>query len=163
MRGIVALTRQTLSPQRIVMGNWQAVSAADPEIEAFVQDVTSRADALSQTDIGLARVLEDLIDALINRGLLQFTDLPEAAQAKLLERRQTRASLGHTGRPRHAGPLTVLIYMLVNLGAVLRVFGPMAGLPTNLVLGLAAGSWSGAYVLFAMIYGPFLLRPSLDE
>ena len=75
----------------------------------------------------------------------------------------TRASLGHTGRPRHAGPLTVLIYMLVNLGAVLRVFGPMTDLPTNLVLGLAAGSWSGAYLLFAMVYGPFLLRPSLDE
>ena len=75
----------------------------------------------------------------------------------------TRASLGHTGRPRHAGPLTVLIYMLVNVGAVLRVFGPMTGLPTNLVLGVAAGSWSGAYLLFAMVYGPFLLRPSLDE
>ena len=75
----------------------------------------------------------------------------------------TRASLGHTGRVRHAGPLTVLIYMLVNLGAVLRVFGPLTGLPANLVLGLAAGGWSGAYLLFAMIYGPFLLRPSLDE
>lgn len=75
----------------------------------------------------------------------------------------TRASLGHTGRVRHAGPLTVLIYMLVNVGAVLRVFGPMTDLPTNLVLGVAAGSWSGAYLLFAMVYGPFLLRPSLDE
>lgn len=96
---IMALTRQTLSPQRIVMGNWQAVSAADPEVEAFVHDVTSQAAALSQTDIGLARVLEDLIDALINRGLLQFTDLPEAAQAKLLERRQTRASLGQRLQP----------------------------------------------------------------
>jgi uncharacterized protein involved in response to NO len=75
----------------------------------------------------------------------------------------TRASLGHTGRPRHAGPLTICIYMLVNVGAVLRVFGPMTGLSTNLVMGVAAGSWSGAYLLFAMVYGPFLLRPSLDE
>jgi uncharacterized protein involved in response to NO len=75
----------------------------------------------------------------------------------------TRASLGHTGRPRHAGPLTVLIYMLVNLGAVVRVFGPMTDLPANLVLGVAAGSWSGAYLLFAIVYGPFLLRQSLDE
>lgn len=75
----------------------------------------------------------------------------------------TRASLGHTGRPRRAGPLTVCIYMLVNVGAVLRVFGPMTGLSTNLVMGVAAGSWSGAYLLFAMVYGPFLLRPSLDE
>ena len=75
----------------------------------------------------------------------------------------TRASLGHTGRPRHAGPLTVLIYMLVNLGAVLRVFGPMTDLPANVVLAVAAGSWSGAYLLFALVYGPFVLRPSLDE
>lgn len=51
--------------------------------------------ALSETDADLARVLEDLIDVLITRGVIQFTDLPEAAQAKLLERRQTRASLPH--------------------------------------------------------------------
>ena len=75
----------------------------------------------------------------------------------------TRASLGHTGRPRHAGPLTVSIYLLVNLGALLRVLGPATGLPTNLNLGLAALCWSGAYLLFAVVYGPFLLRPSLDE
>jgi len=75
----------------------------------------------------------------------------------------TRASLGHTGRLRHAGPLTVFIYLLVTLGALMRVVGPTTGLPTNLVLGLAAGSWSGAYLLFALVYGPFLLRPSLDE
>lgn len=50
-------------------------------------------NALSQTDTSLVRVLEDLIDVLITRGVIQFTDLPEAAQAKLLERRETRASL----------------------------------------------------------------------
>ncbi|MEP6959454.1 MAG: NnrS family protein [Nitrospirota bacterium] len=75
----------------------------------------------------------------------------------------TRASLGHTGRPRHAGPLTVFIYVLVNLGAVLRVFGPITGVSTNIVFGTAAVSWSGAYLLFAVVYGRFLLRPSLEE
>ena len=75
----------------------------------------------------------------------------------------TRASLGHTGRPKHAGPLTVCIYILVNVGAILRVFGPSFDLSSNLVLGLAAMSWSGAYLLFALIYGPFLLRPSIGE
>ena len=75
----------------------------------------------------------------------------------------TRASLGHTGRPKHAGPLTVCAYILVNLGAMLRVFGPSIDLSTNLVLGLAAISWSGAYLLFTLVYGPFLLRPSIDE
>ncbi len=75
----------------------------------------------------------------------------------------TRASLGHTGRPRHAGPVTVGIYLLVFVGATLRVFGPATGLPSALVLGSAATFWSGGYVLFALAYGPFLLRPSLDE
>jgi uncharacterized protein involved in response to NO len=31
------------------------------------------------------------------------------------------------------------------------------------MLGLAAVGWSGAYVLFALVYGPYLLRPDLDE
>jgi uncharacterized protein involved in response to NO len=78
----------------------------------------------------------------------------------------TRASLGHTGRLKHADPTTVLIYVLVNLGAVLRVVVPTPDAPTALtylMLGLAAVGWSGAYVLFALVYGPFLVRPSLDE
>jgi uncharacterized protein involved in response to NO len=78
----------------------------------------------------------------------------------------TRASLGHTGRPRHAGPVTVVIYVCVNVGAVLRVFVPTPDSPTVWtygMLGVAAASWSGAYLLFALIYGPFLVRPSLDE
>lgn len=31
--------------------------------------------------------------------------------------------------------------MLVNAGALLRVFGPVAGLSTNLMLGVAATAW----------------------
>jgi hypothetical protein len=52
-------------------------------------------NTLSQTDTSLVRVLEDLIDVLITRGVIQFTDLPEPAQAKLLERRETRANLSN--------------------------------------------------------------------
>lgn len=92
---IVALTRQPMSVQNALAEGWEAVPAADPGVEEFVREVSSQANPLSQTDAGLARVLEDLIDVLINRGLIQFTDLPAAAQAKLLERRQTRASLAN--------------------------------------------------------------------
>jgi len=52
---------------------------------------------------------------------------------------------------------------LAFLGALVRVFGPVTGLTNHLVMGLAAVSWSGAYLLFAISYGPLLLRPSLDE
>ncbi|HRI37019.1 MAG TPA: NnrS family protein [Nitrospira sp.] len=78
----------------------------------------------------------------------------------------TRASLGHTGRPRHADRLTVAIYLLVNAAALLRIFAPNAETPTFLtyaMLGLSAIGWSGAYLLFAVHYGPYLVRPSLDE
>lgn len=46
---------------------------------------------LSETDASLARVTEDLIHLLVDRGVIRFTDLPLAAQAKLLERHETRA------------------------------------------------------------------------
>lgn len=75
----------------------------------------------------------------------------------------TRATLGHTGRSRHAGPLTVCIYVLVTIGAMVRVFGPSTGLPMNLVLVAATVNWSGAYLLFALVYGPYILRPNIEE
>ena len=75
----------------------------------------------------------------------------------------TRASLGHTGRPKHAGIMTVLIYMMVNLGAILRLFGPTTEFSKIPMLGLAEVCWGGAYILFAVVYGPMLLRPSIDE
>jgi len=78
----------------------------------------------------------------------------------------TRASLGHTGRPRHADPMTVIIYISVNVGAILRVSAPGAEAPTgltHLLLGLAAVGWSGAYLLFALIYGRILVSPNLKD
>lgn len=78
----------------------------------------------------------------------------------------TRASLGHTGRPRHADQLTVAIYILINVGALLRIFALNSATPATLtyaMLGLSALGWSGAYLLFAFHYGPYLVRPSLDE
>lgn len=49
-------------------------------------------EKLAESDQALIRVVEDLIDTLIRKDLLHFTDLPEAAQAKLLERRSLRHS-----------------------------------------------------------------------
>ncbi len=51
--------------------------------------------SLADSDAALARVTEDLIEILLMRGVIQFTDFPPAAQAKLLQRRQTRASLSN--------------------------------------------------------------------
>jgi uncharacterized protein involved in response to NO len=71
----------------------------------------------------------------------------------------TRASLGHTGRPLSAGPGTRTIYALITLAAVLRVLSPLAGDRVALVLWLAGAAWSGAFGLFAVLYGGVLARP----
>jgi hypothetical protein len=92
---IVALNRQALSAQEQQAGGWESVQPGDVEVDAFAREVSSQINPLSQTDASLARVLEDLIDVLINRSVIQFTDLPEAARAKLFQRRQTRADLTH--------------------------------------------------------------------
>ncbi|HEX6141208.1 MAG TPA: NnrS family protein [Geminicoccaceae bacterium] len=73
----------------------------------------------------------------------------------------TRASLGHTGRPLTAGRLTVLIYVLVVAGSLLRVVAP--ALPASaLLLMLASLLWGGAFLLFVAGYGPMLGRRSVD-
>jgi len=50
---------------------------------------------LQISDADLARVLEDVIDALSMKGILSFTDLPLAAQQKLLQRKHLRKNLGN--------------------------------------------------------------------
>ena len=47
------------------------------------------------SDLGMVRVLEDLINLLIDKGVIRITDLPEAAQQKLLERGSLRDKFGY--------------------------------------------------------------------
>jgi hypothetical protein len=46
-----------------------------------------------ESDLAMARVVEDLVNLLITKGVLRFTDLPEAAQKKLLARSEARTDL----------------------------------------------------------------------
>ena len=43
-----------------------------------------------ESDLALARVIEDLIEVLIDKKLIMFTDFPAGAQRKLLDRRGLR-------------------------------------------------------------------------
>jgi len=47
----------------------------------------------SDLDSAFVRVLEDLIDTLIEKGVIRLTDLPLAAQQKLGERKHLRQRL----------------------------------------------------------------------
>ena len=49
---------------------------------------------LKQRDFEMIRVLDDLIQVLTQKGVIRVTDLPPAAQAKLMDRTQAREALG---------------------------------------------------------------------
>ena len=74
---------------------WELVSADDPGLAVFASQIGSAdpANPLVGSDLAMARVLEDLINLLIDQSVIRFTDLPSGAQAKLLSRQNTRASL----------------------------------------------------------------------
>ena len=75
----------------------------------------------------------------------------------------SRVSRGHTGRPINVSRPTASAFVLMNLGALIRVFGP-ALLPENYPLWVdaSAGLWVLAFGLFAFGYVPILLRPRVD-
>ncbi|MBS0384621.1 MAG: NnrS family protein [Proteobacteria bacterium] len=71
----------------------------------------------------------------------------------------TRATRGHTGQFLTADGPTRAIYLLVNLGAALRVIAPfLPGFYLPLLIA-AAVAWSGGFAVFAAAYAPLLLRP----
>jgi uncharacterized protein involved in response to NO len=70
----------------------------------------------------------------------------------------TRASLGHTGHDLAASAATQLIYALVVVAACARIGAALAAEWTGPLLELAAFAWAGAFLGFAIVYGPLLWR-----
>ncbi|MBZ0096479.1 MAG: hypothetical protein K8H75_14040 [Sulfuricella sp.] len=54
---------------------------------------------LEETDKSVIRVLEDLIEVLLAKNLITFSDLPAPAQEKLLSRREVRDELQTLNNP----------------------------------------------------------------
>ncbi len=84
----------------------QWLEPRDPDLLRFFSENLDAENPLSHllnSDMDLSRVLEDLIDLLVQRGIINFTELPEAAQKKLLGRRSAREQL----RQRSAGNVLV--------------------------------------------------------
>jgi len=71
----------------------EALAEDAPELASFARGLPQQGP-LADSDLRLVRVLEDLIDLLIDKEVIRFTDLPAPAQEKLMERRSLRHSLG---------------------------------------------------------------------
>lgn len=61
---------------------------AHPEVQAFVGGGVQ--PEFDQLDADFVRVIEDVIDTLIDRHVINITDLPDQAQAKLFARKSFR-------------------------------------------------------------------------
>lgn len=94
-------------------GVGEAVAADDPAVRAFLglagadgpeagsgagsdtssdspSDAGTDADGFNRLDADFIRVLEDVIDALTSRNVINITDLPDVAQTKLFARKSFR-------------------------------------------------------------------------
>lgn len=71
-------------------------SLMDEEILDFLSknaDTDPWIQFLSLSDTGIIRILEDLIDLLIRKNVILFTELPEDAQLKIRERKRVRETM----------------------------------------------------------------------
>ena len=73
----------------------------------------------------------------------------------------TRVALSDTGRPPRAPRVTSLIYAAAVLAALLRIVAPLSSYTLTL-LEAAAAAWVLAFAGFVVVYGPFLVRESVD-
>lgn len=78
--------------QKPIAGFDEELPAGSAELKTFL-GTSEASKALSESDLDMVRVLEDLIDLLIDKNVIQFTELPEAAQKKLLSRVSVRSKM----------------------------------------------------------------------
>jgi len=72
------------------------IPATSQELVSFLTQqpaIDGTKEILAESDGDIARVTEDLIQLMINKNLILFTDLPNAVQQKLLSREKLRSHL----------------------------------------------------------------------
>ena len=75
----------------------------------------------------------------------------------------TRTALGHTGRQLKAGRTELCMYLLIQLAALTRLAAAIdIGGSREIMLFIAAISWSMTFLLYLAVYGPYLLQLRLD-
>jgi hypothetical protein len=74
----------------------EELSKDDPAVAAFIARVGSTsASSLDASDQDFVRVLEDVVELLITKGLILFTELPTNAQEKIMRRQKMRSQVGN--------------------------------------------------------------------
>lgn len=82
--GTISSLHRELSPEAV-----EYLDDRHPDVQAFVGN-TQRPEEFSRLDADFVRVIEDVIDTLIVKNIINITDLPGEAQAKLFARKTFR-------------------------------------------------------------------------
>ncbi|MCS2609025.1 tryptophan synthase subunit beta like protein [Halomonas dongshanensis] len=69
----------------------ETIAPDSPEVFAFLAAQTGQSAQFIASDLAFVRVVEDMLEVLLEKGVLSFTDLPPAAQSKIMERKSLRA------------------------------------------------------------------------
>lgn len=78
------------SPNPVDLEGWEFIDGGSKSYIDFLEAALAEQDPFRESDIHLARVLEDLISLLIERDIIRFTDFPSAAQKRLIDRQTLR-------------------------------------------------------------------------
>jgi len=68
----------------------EEISRDSDDLGVFFARARSERLDFVRSDIELARVIEDVVELLVSKGLILFTELPQEAQSKLMQRIQRR-------------------------------------------------------------------------
>ena len=77
-----------------------------PDVLAFLANSDDRGEAaipfeeLATLDRAMIRVLEDLVDVLVDKHVIALSDLPEQARTKVIARKELRSTLPSLNNPR---------------------------------------------------------------
>ena len=75
----------------------EEIGLFDPELKKFLESSEHSEEliktVLDKLDTDMVRVIEDLVDILIDKDLIRFTDLPKPVQNKLLFKKNIRNAL----------------------------------------------------------------------
>lgn len=69
----------------------EMIAPDSAEVLAFLADQPGSASHFIASDLAFVRVVEDILEVLLEKGIITFTDLPEAAQSKVMQRKSLRS------------------------------------------------------------------------
>lgn len=105
--------------------------------------------------LGLLLLGLSIVDPVVQRTTALHA-LTAGLMASMTLAVMTRATLGHTGRELRADGWTTASYVLVTLGAALRVAAPLLPLDYMRAIEVAGMLWAGGFVAFIVSFGPKL-------